>query len=110
MVCNMYIIQIFRSWFRASYKVWILYERKKQKGYFERKFIITQLEIPLRSAEKSLEKWAGTVIVTLGRKKAFIRNTEIAERLRVREVKAIDSQGADDIFMGSFIYSYLLKK
>ena len=59
------------------------------------------------AAQKLLDKGVGTVVVTLGRKGAFVKNKDIAEHLKVRDVKVIDTEGAGDIFMGSFVCSYI---
>ncbi|MHB1347406.1 MAG: ribokinase [Candidatus Humimicrobiaceae bacterium] len=59
------------------------------------------------AAQKLLDKGVGTVVVTLGRKGAFVKNRDISEHLKVRDVKVIDTEGAGDIFMGSFVCSYL---
>ena len=46
-------------------------------------------------------------MVTLGNKGAFVGSKDIKEHLDVRDVKVVDTEGAGDIFMGSFACSYL---
>lgn len=59
------------------------------------------------ATDKLLEKGVKTVVVTLGSKGAFVRNEDVQEHLNVRDVKVVDTEGAGDIFMGSFACSYL---
>ncbi len=60
-----------------------------------------------QAAQKLIEKGVKTVVVTLGRKGAFVKSKDIEEHLDVRDVKVIDTEGAGDIFMGSFVCSFV---
>ncbi|MHB1275322.1 MAG: ribokinase [Candidatus Humimicrobiaceae bacterium] len=60
-----------------------------------------------KATQKLLEKGVKTIVVTLGRRGAFVKNKDIEEYLDVRDVKVVDTEGAGDIFMGSFVCSYI---
>ncbi|WP_444998122.1 adenosine kinase [Aliikangiella sp. IMCC44359] len=59
----------------------------------------------LEEATQKLSKIAKTLIVTLGAEGALIANGESIIRVAGNQVKAVDTNGAGDLFAGSFLYA-----
>lgn len=56
------------------------------------------------AAREILNRGAGTVILTLGSRGSLVVTAEAAEHIAAEEVKAVDSTGAGDAYVGSLAY------
>src|SRR5579864_991301 len=63
---------------------------------------VSTLEGTERAARRLLQRGAKTVIVTLAERGALIVTPEIVEQIPGIQVKAVDTSGAGDAFIGSF--------
>ena len=66
--------------------------------------LLTGFEGEMEASEKLLSMGVKTVIVTMGEKGAFVRNKEGFVYSEAKKVKAVDTTGAGDAFMGGFLY------
>ena len=66
--------------------------------------LITGHSSPEAAADALIELGISVVIVTMGKDGAYIRTRECAHRAPAASVKAVDTTGAGDAFMGAFIY------
>ena len=66
--------------------------------------LITGQKSPEAAADALLAEGISLVIVTMGRDGAYVRTRDFAHRAPAAEVKAVDTTGAGDAFMGAFLY------
>jgi ribokinase len=57
-----------------------------------------------------LEKGVKNLVVTMGGKGVRVINKEISEHIPAEKVKVIDTEGAGDVFTGSFTYFYSMSQ
>ena len=57
------------------------------------------------AALESLKPIAGSIVITLGAKGALLWDGEAAHRVEPVTVKAVDTNGAGDMFAGAFLYA-----
>ena len=56
------------------------------------------------AARELLRRGAGTVILTLGERGSMVVTPQSAEHVPVQKVRAVDSTGAGDAYVGSLAY------
>jgi ribokinase len=59
-----------------------------------------------KAAEKLIEKGVKNLVITLGEDGAMVFNEMTSEHIPPEKVKAVDSEGAGDVFTGAFVYFY----
>lgn len=66
--------------------------------------LITGHKSPEAAAEALLAEGLSLVIVTMGKDGAYVRTRDVCHRICAEPVKAVDTTGAGDAFMGGFLY------
>jgi ribokinase len=62
------------------------------------------------AAGKVLKKGVKNLVVTMGGKGVWVINNDISEHIPAEKVKVIDTEGAGDVFTGSFTYFYSMSQ
>lgn len=66
--------------------------------------LLTGKQTPEDAAQVLLNHGIGTIVVTLGKNGALIKNRQTSQRIRPHDCKVIDTTGAGDAFWGGFLY------
>jgi len=67
---------------------------------------IEEIEDVRRACTRMLAKGVKNMVVTLGKKGVFVKNSDIEEYIDAPDVKVVDTAGAGDAFAGSFMFDY----
>ncbi len=72
--------------------------------------LLTGFEGEIEASEALIEKGVRIVIITLGEKGAIVRGDEGYVYAKGEKIKAVDTTGAGDAFMGAFLYKLSQKE
>jgi ribokinase len=67
---------------------------------------IKEIEDVREASIKLLSKGVINMVVTLGKKGVFIKNSGIEQYIQAPDVRVVDTAGAGDAFAGAFMYDY----
>jgi ribokinase len=67
---------------------------------------IKEMEDVRKASEKMLSAGVKNMVVTLGKKGVFVRNSVLEQYIEAPDVRVIDTAGAGDAFAGAFMYDY----
>ena len=67
---------------------------------------IKEIEDVSKASAKLLSAGVKNMVVTLGKKGVFVKNSNIEQYIEAPDVKVIDTAGAGDAFAGAFMFNY----